>query len=221
MFKSNTVDVLICPCSLFILYQPVCEIQIKYITWHYYLFIHFAYTTRMLQPIWIQDLLKIRESGAHALFLYNCTQNTSHSADASVSVAYGWFTWVQGWFIFYTGNFILLVIFYWLLNFLKCLIYHIIKDKKVCLRCVWIKLTTTRELWQNNALALKFWCVFNALTLWVCALNASKYQGAYIILSQFTQIRSSIRVWVHGNLEFCFKPCEDICFLALSKVNKL
>ena len=32
-------------------------------------------------------ILKIRESSARALFLYNCTQNISHSADASVSVA--------------------------------------------------------------------------------------------------------------------------------------
>ena len=54
------------------------------------------------------------------------------------------------------------------LNLLECLIYHIIKDKKVCLRRVWIRLTTTyllcaREFRQNNALVLQFWCLSNAL----------------------------------------------------------
>ena len=58
----------------------------------------------------------------------------------------------------------LLVIFKWLLNLLKCLIYHITKDKKVCLHRVWIRLTTAylpcaREFTQNNALALQFWCL--------------------------------------------------------------
>ena len=38
--------------------------------------------------------------------------------------------------------FFLLVIFKWLLNVLKCLIYQIVKDKKVCLRRVWTRLTT-------------------------------------------------------------------------------
>ena len=89
-------------------------------------------------------------------------------------------------------NYILLVIFKWLLNLLKCLIYHIIKDKKVCLRRVWIRLTTAyllcaREFRQNNALALQFWCLSNALTLRVRALDASKSQRACIILSKFTR----------------------------------
>ena len=87
---------------------------------------------------------------------------------------------------------ILLVIFKRLLNWLKCLIYHIIKDKKVFLRRVWIRLTTAhllcaREFRQNNALALQFWCLSNALTLRVRALDASKSQRACIILSKFTR----------------------------------
>ena len=66
------------------------------------------------------------------------------------------------------------------------------KDKKVCLRCVWIRLTTAyllcaREFRQNNALAFQFWCLSNALTLRVCALDASKSQRACIILSKFTR----------------------------------
>ena len=65
------------------------------------------------------------------------------------------------------------------------------KRQKVCLRCVWIRLTTAyllcaREFRQNNALALQFWCLFNALTLRVRALDASKSQRACIILSKFT-----------------------------------
>ena len=147
----------------------------------------------------------------------------------------------------------------------KCLIYHIIKDKKICLRCVWIRLTNAygksilqvpdtgtrvldntrpflcssivnlwitlacfkerkyhifgqywyskyvpvltntgtfqylgpevcffhayllcaREFRQNNA--LQFWCLSNALTLRVCALDTSKSQRACIILSKFTR----------------------------------
>ena len=55
----------------------------------------------------------------------------------------------------------LLVIFKWLLNLLKCLIYHIIKDKKVCLRRVWIRLTTAyllcaREFRQKMQLRFNF-----------------------------------------------------------------
>ena len=66
--------------------------------------------------------------------------------------------------------------------------------KKVCLRRVWIRLTTAyllcaREFRQNNALALQFWCLSNALTLWVRVLDASKYQRACIILSKFTRKR--------------------------------
>ena len=49
-------------------------------------FIHSAYTTRMLQPSKFR-ILKIRESSARALFLYNCTPNISRSADVSVSVS--------------------------------------------------------------------------------------------------------------------------------------
>ena len=137
-------------------------------------------------------ILKIRESSAHALFLYHCTPNISRSADASMGVAYGWFTRASGWFIFWTGSYILLVIFKWLLNLLKCLIYHIIKNKKVCLRNVWIRSTTAyllcaREFRQNNALALQFRCLSNALTLRVRALDASKSQRMCIILSKFTR----------------------------------
>ena len=80
----------------------------------------------------------------------------------------------------------------WLLNLLKCLIYHMIKDKKVCLRRVWIRLTTAyllcaQEFRQKNAHALQFWCLSNALTLRVHALDASKSQRACIILFKFTR----------------------------------
>ena len=69
----------------------------------------------------------------------------------------------------------------------------LIKDKKVCLRCLWIRLTSAyryllcaREFRQNDALVLQFWCLSNALTLWVRALDASKSQCACIVLSKFT-----------------------------------
>ena len=66
------------------------------------------------------------------------------------------------------------------------------RQKKVCLRRVWIRLTTAyllcaQEFRQNNALALQFWCLSNALTLRVRALGASKSQRACIILSKFTR----------------------------------
>ena len=87
---------------------------------------------------------------------------------------------------------ILLVIFKWLLNLLECLIYHTIKDKKVCLHLVWIRLKTAYLLcaWEfthNNAPSLQFWYLSNALTLRVRALDASKSQHACIILSKFTR----------------------------------
>ena len=49
-----------------------------------------SYTPRTLRACCSQSkfrILKIRESSARALFLYNCTPNISHSADVSVSVA--------------------------------------------------------------------------------------------------------------------------------------
>ena len=52
--------------------------------------INHSYTPRTLRAFCSQSkfrILKIRESSAHALFLYNCTPNISRSADASVSVA--------------------------------------------------------------------------------------------------------------------------------------
>ena len=61
----------------------------------------------------------IRESSVCALFLYNCTQNTSCSVDASMGVT-------QGWFIFYTGN----------------LIFFGNNLMTFCLCCVWIRVTT-------------------------------------------------------------------------------
>ena len=60
------------------------------IVWLVY-FINFnSYTPRTLRACCSQSkfrILKIRESSARALFLYNCTPNISRSADASVSVA--------------------------------------------------------------------------------------------------------------------------------------
>ena len=49
-----------------------------------------SYTPRTLRACCSQSkfrILKIRESSARALFLYNCTPNISRSADASVSIA--------------------------------------------------------------------------------------------------------------------------------------
>ena len=43
--------------------------------------------------------------------------------------------------------------------------------------CAW-------EFRQNNAHSLEFWCLSSALTLWVCAFDASKSQCACIILSK-------------------------------------
>ena len=103
-----------------------------------------------------------------------------------------------------------MVIFKWLLNLLKCVIYHIIKDKKVCLRRVWIRLTTAyllcaREFRQNNALALQFWCLSNALTLQVRALDASKSQRACIILSKFTRkVNTQLLIYKYGNFHCLF-----------------
>ena len=66
------------------------------------------------------------------------------------------------------------------------------KRQKSLLTSVWIKLITAylvcaREFRQNNALALQFWCLSNALTLRVRALDASKSQRECIILSKFTR----------------------------------
>ena len=58
--------------------------------WFLCLNIH-SYTPRTLRPCCSQSkfrILKIRESSARTLFLYNCTPNISSSADASVSVSY-------------------------------------------------------------------------------------------------------------------------------------
>ena len=47
----------------------------------------YSYTLRTLRACCSQSkfrILKIRESSAHALFLYNCTPNISRSADVSV-----------------------------------------------------------------------------------------------------------------------------------------
>ena len=73
---------------------------------------------------------------------------------------------------------------------MSCLSHN--KKQKVCLRRVWIRLTTAyllyaREFRQNNALALQFWCLANALTLRFRALDASKFQRECIVLSKFTR----------------------------------
>ena len=50
----------------------------------------YSYTPRTLRAYCSQSkfrILKIRESSARALVLYNCTPNISRSGDASVSVA--------------------------------------------------------------------------------------------------------------------------------------
>ena len=84
------------------------------------------------------------------------------------------------------------VLFKWLLNLLKCSIFTYKWQKKFCLRRVWIRSTTVhllcaQEFKQNNALALQFWYLSNALTLRVRALDALKSQRACIILSKFTR----------------------------------
>ena len=74
----------------------------------------------------------------------------------------------------------------------------------MCSCRVWIRLITAyllyaRELWQNNALSLQFWCLSNALTLWVCALDASKFQCMCIILSQFSR-KSKYAVIIYNSV---------------------
>ena len=63
-------------------------------------------------------------------------------------------------------------IFCWHNGALNCKMSNLLhlKRQKVCLCRVWIRSITAyllcaRELWQNNALSLQFWCLFNALTL--------------------------------------------------------
>ena len=68
---------------------------------------------------------------------------------------------------------------------------RIIKDNEVCLCHVWIRLINAyllcaRELWQNNALALQFWHLSNALTLWVRVFDTSKSQRMCVISKQFS-----------------------------------
>ena len=63
------------------------------------------------------------------------------------------------------------------------------KDWKVCLCCVWIRLITayllyTRELWQNNALVLQFWCLSNALIF-----------GNWIINNRMLRVSIGLTVW--------------------------
>ena len=88
--------------------------------------------------------------------------------------------------------YILLVIFKWLLNLLKCLIYHIIKDKNVCLRCAWIRLTTAyllcgQEFRKNIALNCASISMLVRCTHPSGSLDTSKSQRMCIILSKFTR----------------------------------
>ena len=74
--------------SGFVNYTVACAICI--IKWHQYTFRMYSYTPRTLRACCSRSkfrILKIRESSARALFLYNCTPNISRSADASLSVA--------------------------------------------------------------------------------------------------------------------------------------
>ena len=58
---------------------------------------------------------------------------------------------------------------------------------------------------QNNALALQFWCFFNALTLRVRALDASKSQRACIILSKFIPAKVNTQLLIYKWTMFCIK----------------
>ena len=75
------------------------------------------------------------------------------------------------------------------------------KRQKVCLRRVWIRLTTAyllcaREVRQNNALALQFWCLSNALTLRVRALDASKSQRAWLFcLNSLAKVNTQLLIY--------------------------
>ena len=83
---------------------------------------------------------------------------------------------------------------YYVLNRKMSWLSHLKKNKKqnrFAYGLVWIRLITAylvfaQELWHNNALALQFRCLSNALTLQVRALDVSKSQHTCIVLSQFT-----------------------------------
>ena len=70
--------------------------------------------------------------------------------------------------------------------------------------CTWRIKISARELWQNNALALQFWCLFNALTLQVRALDASKSQRACIIILSQLHLQLSkcavINLWLLSSM---------------------
>ena len=113
---------------------------------------------------------------------------------------------------------------------------HIKMIKSFFLCCIWIRLITAfllyaRELWKNNAWALRFWCLSNALTLQVRALDASKTWRVCIILSQFTR-KSKYAVktrwnWRPENLDSYSKmlavcnplPHEHSCFWGNEKLS--
>ena len=69
-------------CSCYFSYTTLRQTQVGNMS--------YSYTPRTLRACCSQSkfrMLKIRESSARALFLYNCTPNISRGADASVSVA--------------------------------------------------------------------------------------------------------------------------------------
>ena len=81
------------------------------------------------------------------------------------------------------------------------------------MRLITAYLSYARELWQNNALVLQFLCLSNALTLRVCALDASKSQRACIILSQFThESKYAIikEIFSDSNIILLWHESEDI-----------
>ena len=147
-----------------------------------------SYTPRTVRACCSQSkfrILEIRESSARALFLYNCTPTsravlTRAWASRRVDLRERRVDW-------FSERVIIFVI-----TFKLTKMSYLSHNKTVCLRRVWIRLTTAyllcvREFRQNNALALQFWCLSNALTLRVRALDASKSQRACIILSKFTR----------------------------------
>ena len=119
-------------------------------------------------------ILKIHKSSARALFLNNCTLPNFKCLMQCLQVLQHRIGLIQllHRYLNFAGNSL------WCLNF-KMPYSSNLKKQEVYICHVWISLLTVYllcawELWQNNALSLQFWCLSNALTLPLCAHDASK-----------------------------------------------
>ena len=84
------------------------------------------------------------------------------------------------------------------------------KRQKVCLRRVWIRLTSAyllcaRESRQNNALALQFWCLSNALTLRVRALEHQNLSAcALFCLNSLAKVNTQLLIYNSSKKQFLY-----------------